>query len=430
MSWPTGRRTDLSRRAYCCAFGAASTSVAGCVTSIGQSGSQTVPIEYVDVAGVRSKETFQPVIERLEARHDITVNFRFSEIPYENIRRQLLTRVGGSNAPDIAAIDQIWLGEFVDGGALMALDDVAADVEFDDYLDPFASLVTHGGTVYGFPTTTDVRGMYWDKNAFEAAGLDPDRPPATWSELLEVAGQLHDPPETYGAAYLVTPGRWTVTLFGAGGRLLDESGTQPRFDESRGVDAARFVDQLYNDADVSAPDPTYEDGSQLARDFLAGQYAVTVVEGSWLEYFWTNMGNEPESMVDRFGFAPSPTPDGEPATMSGGHIWAAFESTDHPDIVKDFLRIAAGREFNRHLSVETGEIPTRRSLLDDADIWEQITYRDTVRDLLSHTRLRPVRHWPTIDQTLSDALQRVAFDRANPTDAMADAADRFRTAVE
>lgn len=389
-----------------------------------------MPIEYVDVAGVRSKETFRPVIETLEDRHDITVDFQFTEIPYENIRRQLLTRVGGGNAPDIAAIDQIWLGEFVDGGALLQLDDVAADVDFDDYFDPFASLVTHDGHVYGFPTTTDVRGMYWNRDAFGAAGLDPDSPPATWSELLEMAGQLHDPPETYGAAYLVTPGRWTTTLFGAGGQFLDDAGTDPRFQEQPGVEAARFVDHIYNDANVSAPDPTYENGSRLARDFLSGQYAITVVEGSWLEYFWTNQGNTPGEMVERFGFAPSPTPDGEPATMSGGHIWAAFEPADHPEIVRDFLQIAAGREFNRHLAIDTGEIPTRRSLVDDAEIWETVTYRDTVRDLLEHTRLRPVRHWPAIEESLSEALQRVAYDRAEPADALSDAADRFRTAVE
>lgn len=387
-------------------------------------------IEYVDVAGVRSKETFQPAVEALEERHDVIVDFQFTEIPYENIRRQLLTRVGGGNAPDLAAIDQIWLGEFVDGGALMALDDVAAEIDFDDYLDPFASLVRHDGSVYGFPITTDVRGMYWDRRAFEAAGLDPDRPPATWSELLDVAGQLHDPPDTYGAAYLVTPGRWTTTLFGAGGRFLDDSETEPRFQEQPGVDAARFVDRIYNDANVSAPEPTYENGSRLARDFLSGQYAVTVVEGSWLEYFWTNQGNTAGEMVERFGFAPSPTPGGEPATMSGGHIWAAFESTDHPEIVREFLAIAAGREFNRHLAIDTGQIPTRRSLLDDDAIWEGVTYRDAVRELLEHTRLRPVRHWPAIEESLSEALQRVAYDRAEPADALSAAADRFRSAVE
>lgn len=428
MSELTGRRRALTRRAYLGTLGAASTTLAGCVTPVGRARSQTVPIEYVDVAGVRSRETFQPVVAALESRHDVTVDFQFTEIPYENIRRQLLTRVGGGNAPDIAAIDQIWLGEFVDGGALVALDEVADDVDFDDYLDPFASIVTHHGSVYGFPTTTDVRGMYWNKDAFEAAGLDPDRPPRTWSEFFEVASQLHDPPETYGAAYLVVPGRWTVTLFGAGGRLVD--GTEPRFDEEPGVEAARFVDRLYNDASVSSPEPTYENGSRLARDFLSGQYAITVVEGSWLEYFWTNQGHDRASMVERFGFAPSPTLDGKPATMSGGHVWAAFESTDHPEIVRDFLRIAAGREFNHHLSVSTGEIPTRRSLLDDAGIWGSVTYEDAVRDLLAHTRLRPVRHWPAIDQHLSTALQRIAYDRADPEDALTDAADHFRTAVE
>lgn len=424
------RSSIQTRRQFLAAVGGVSAATAGCTGITGGSGrTQSVRIEYVDVAGVRSEETFQPVLDELEERHGVTIDLDFVEIPYENVRRQLLTRVGGANAPDIAAIDQIWFGEFVDEGTLLPLDDVADDVDFDDYLDAFADVVRHDGRIYGIPTTTDVRGTYWDRQAFEEAGLDPERPPETWSELFDVATELHDSPDRYGAAYLANPGRWSVTLFGAGGQFFDQSGDEPRFHEEPGVAAARFVDRLYNEVGASSPEPTVEDGAELARSFLSGQYAISVVEGSWLEYFWGELGNEEDSIVDRFGFGPAPTPDGEPATMSGGHVWAAFRSTDHPEVVAHFLRVAASREFNRHLAVETGEIPTRRSLLDDEAIWSHVHYADAVRDLLDVTRLRPVRHWPAIDDALSDALQRVAYDRVEPELAMDRAAEHVRSVI-
>lgn len=416
--------------------GAASTSLtslSGCVDGRGVLGgrrSGTVTLEYVEVAGARSESTFQVVVDRLNDRFDREIDLQFTEVPYANLKSQLQTRVGGGNPPDVAAIDQIWIGEFVDAGALLALDEVGDDVDLDDYLDPFLAAARSDGHLYAIPTTTDVRGLYWNKRAFADAGLDPESPPETWSEFFRAARALHDPPRRYGAAYFVVGGRWTVSLFSAGGALVSEDGTEPRFHEQPGVEAAAFVDRLYNEAAVGPPNPPYQDGAQVAREFLTGQYAMTVVEGSWLDYFWRNLGNANDELLDRFGFAPTPHPaSGRPATMSGGHLWAGFADTDHPDVVREFVRIAAGREFKRHLAIESGQIPTRASLQDDAAIWDEILYADAVRDLLGSTHLRPVRNWSVVATELDPALQRIAFGDAEPRDALETAAENVRTTL-
>ena len=428
-------RSFGSRRSVLSAVGAGGlTALAGCTGTgniLGGTGSGPITLEYVEVAGSRSRETFQPVVDALNDDYDETIELEFTEIPYENMRSQLQTRVGANDAPDVAAVDQVWLGTFLDGDALLPLDDVADDTDVDDFLDPFVDAGTADGHVYAFPTTTDVRGMYWNKAAFEDAGLDPEQPPETWAGLLDVAEQLHDPPSQYGSTYFTNGGRWTVNLFAAGGRVLSEDGTEPRFHESPGVAAAEFVDDLYNGRAVGPPEPKYRDGAQMAREFLDGQYAVTVVEGSWLDYFWRNMGNETAAMTEQFGFAPTPRPaDGETATMSGGHMWTAFESADRPDVARDFLRHATDRSFMRHLAIEAGQIPTRKSLQDDDEVWDEIVYADAVRDVLSETRLRPVRNWPVVADKLDPALQRVAFDRADSEESLETAATAVRSELQ
>lgn len=386
----------------------------------------TTVLELVDVAGTRSEDIYREVTDRLNESKGASVELAFTEIPYSSMRQQLLTQAGGGDPPDIAAIDQIWLGEFIDSGALLSLDGVADDVEFDDYLDEFAAPVREDGSVFGFPISTDVRGMYWNKSQFEAAGLDPENPPTTWDELVRMAGELHEPPESYGAAYFVRGGRWTVDLFGAGGRVLDTDYESPRFQKQPGVDAAGFLDRLYNEAAVTPSEPLYENAADVSREFLDGTYAINVVEGSWLDYYWRNLGNAPEAMREQFGFAPTPTKSGDPATMSGGFTWAAFEGTDHPELVRSFLRIAASPAFQRELAVRTGDIPTRESLLDVSEIWEQVLYSDTIKSLLQHTNTRPVRNWMAVAESLNPALQRVAFDRADPDVALERAAEEVR----
>lgn len=435
-----GRRSVI--RASAGAGAAIVSGLAGCATqSSGNTGTagqrtgtasrQRVPIEYVDVTGEREVGHFEPIIQQLEEEFDAVIDLTYTDVPYENLKSTLLTRVGGGNAPDIAAIDQIWLGSFITGGILLELDEVADDVDFDDYLDEFAAVVQRDGHVYGFPIGTDVRGMYWNKDTFEAAGLDPELPPETWSELLEMAALVHEPPDTYGSAYFVNAGRWSVNLFGAGGQFLNEDRTEPRFHEMPGVRAAEFVDRLYNKADITPPEPLYENGAQAAREFLGGQYAISVVEGSWLDFFWRNLGNDEQAMQEQFGFAATPRPDdGEAATMSGGFVWAAFQSTDHPRIVREFLRLVNERAFTEQLMVETRDIPTRESLFDVEAVWDHVLYADAVQDLLQRTQLRPVEHWPIVADSLDTALQRVAFGKQEPQASLETAAEEVRNALE
>lgn len=115
--------------------------------------------------------------------------------------------------------------------------------------------------------------------------------------------------------------------------------------------------------------------------------------------------------------------------MSGGHMWAAFADTNHPDLVRDFLRKTTRREFMRRLSIEAGQIPTRESLQDDPAVWDGILYDDVVRDLLAETRLRPVRNWSVVAEELDPALQRIAFDEADPGEALDAARTEVRSAL-
>src|ERR1044071_1976408 len=51
-----------------------------------------------------------------------------------------------------------------------------------------------GGKTWGVPFQRSTIVLYWNKEAFKEAGLDPNRPPATWAEQLEYAKKLtkHD----------------------------------------------------------------------------------------------------------------------------------------------------------------------------------------------------------------------------------------------
>jgi len=64
------------------------------------------------------------------------------------------------------------------------------DVPFDPsaYLDTVVSYYTDpNGNMLSFPFNSSTPIMYYNRDMFEAAGLDPDSPPATWSDMVEAS---------------------------------------------------------------------------------------------------------------------------------------------------------------------------------------------------------------------------------------------------
>ena len=57
---------------------------------------------------------------------NVTVNHQ--EIPYDDLRQKLVTGLAGGTLPDVLRADIIWVPEFADQGALVALDTVMTDL--------------------------------------------------------------------------------------------------------------------------------------------------------------------------------------------------------------------------------------------------------------------------------------------------------------
>ena len=76
------------------------------------------------------------------------------------------------------------------------------------------------------PYGTYVKGLCWRKDLFQASGLDPERPPQNWGELLAFARRCTDPANgTYGLSWTRSP-HWSAYFYSilcsAGARAMEE----------------------------------------------------------------------------------------------------------------------------------------------------------------------------------------------------------------
>jgi ABC-type glycerol-3-phosphate transport system substrate-binding protein len=97
--------------------------------------------------------------------------------------------------------------------------------------------VTWKGKTYGVPTNNETMALIWNAGIFDEAGLDPESPPATWTDLVEYSKQIKEKTgkNGYGLVARVnagnTPFRFMPHAWAYGGGALDEAEDSPSYEE-------------------------------------------------------------------------------------------------------------------------------------------------------------------------------------------------------
>ncbi|MGD1887282.1 MAG: ABC transporter substrate-binding protein, partial [Cohaesibacteraceae bacterium] len=133
----------------------------------------------------------------------ITVDVR--EIRFDDLVTDTLRAVATRTNPDLIAIDNPDHAAFAARGAFLDISDRIATsdvIDIDRVFDGPRASLTWDDAIYGIPRASNTIALYYNKDMYEAAGLDPDNPPQTWDELLEAARALTDPDnDVYGIAF-------------------------------------------------------------------------------------------------------------------------------------------------------------------------------------------------------------------------------------
>lgn len=139
-------------------------------------------------------EIRRPVIEQIitdfnESQDEIEVKHTY--LPFGDIWTKELAAIAAGDPPDVVIND-------INATALRGQKEQAMNLsEFlkeDDISGRFYpelwDATLHEGESYGVPFNTDTRVLFYNKDAFKEAGLDPEKPPTTWAELEEYAQKL------------------------------------------------------------------------------------------------------------------------------------------------------------------------------------------------------------------------------------------------
>jgi len=271
--------------------------------------------------------------------------------------QKLMTAIAGGSPPDVMLQDRFSVGGWAARGAFLPLDDLIErdHLDMDDFYPACLQEAIYKGKIYAIPYGTDCRGLYYNRELFREAGLDPDRPPETWAELLDYAVKLtkkdaRNRLETIG--FIPNFGNSWLYFYGwqNGGRFMSDDGRTCTLNDPKIVEALEWMTHAYDTLGgrrevVSGFESSFAaslSGTSPADPFLIRQVAMKV-DGNWV----LNVIARYKPDLD-FGVAPAPVPEGRPyITWSGGFSLVMPVGVEHREEAWEYIKWMASLDAAR-----------------------------------------------------------------------------------
>jgi multiple sugar transport system substrate-binding protein len=221
----------------------------------------------------------------------MTVGDNVQNLDYNQMLDKLRTAAAGNAAPDVARLPILWGAEFAAKGQLAEIQLEEFGFKRDDFWSGALKSVTWSGKVYGIPTNNETMAFIWNKDIFRKAGLDPDKAPATWDDVVKYSAQIKKATGKAGYGMVArvnagnTPFRVMPVLWAFGSGALDEAEPDPTYQKvlinnDGGVAALQaHYDMYVRDKSVptSALTNTQTENGDL---FISGQIAMEIAHPS------------------------------------------------------------------------------------------------------------------------------------------------------
>ncbi|MHB0911830.1 MAG: extracellular solute-binding protein [Armatimonadota bacterium] len=259
----------------------------------------------------------------------------------------LLMAMAGGTAPDVFYVNFRQLESYVSQGFLYPLNEyMESDPEVMERVHPvIRDVITVDGKVYCVPWFQAVQALYYRKDLFREAGLDPRKPPKDWDEFYAYAKKLTVPKKgQYGFVFAGTPQgtsyHWINFLWQAGGEVMetdDRGEWHSVFNTPEGVTALNFYRKLLTSG-VAVRTPTWK------QDILQGKI------GMWFSYSTDVATNRSELNPSLIGIAPLPAgPAGRANEINAG-MWgmnSQIKDKRVRDAAWEYIKFMAGDEADR-----------------------------------------------------------------------------------
>lgn len=302
----------------------------------------------------------QALVDAFNASHETQVEL--TVVPNDNFQQKVGSAAGSDALPDLLASDVVYAANYTQQGLYT---DITSRVEALDFGDALAQAhldaSSREGAIYAVPHKVDSSFMFYNKDLFEQAGLDPDSPPLSYDEIYDAAAAVDAlGGDVNGFAFGGNcAGCLAYTMFAnlsAGGNdPFTNDGTVADFDNSALAELLDLYARLYADG-IAAEASMTEDGSTWQELFIQGKVGLWP-NGSY------SIPTINENADFEWGYAPLTNADGSATgTFVGGDVLGISASSKNVDAAWEFIEWSLSEEAQVEIVAKNGDLPARTDL--------------------------------------------------------------------
>ncbi len=172
------------------------------------------------------------LVEAYNAGHKNQVEL--TVVPNDDYVAKVGAAAGSGGLPDLFAADIVYVPNWVKQGLFQ---DISANIGQMPFKDQINAGHLSAGTVDGkshvLPFVLDLSMLFWNKDLFSEAGLDPEKAPATMAEYADAAKKIQalNKPGVYGTATGLNCGgclvfTWFPSIWASGDQVMNDAGTE------------------------------------------------------------------------------------------------------------------------------------------------------------------------------------------------------------
>lgn len=390
--------------------------------SVGALAKDTVRVRIAEYS-LKTNAHFTSVVDAFNSsQSDIEVVLE--TLPWPEMQQQLITDISAGTGPDISHMATRWMAGFSKDGALAPIEGLMSDAFTASFVPTYLDLQKSDGHTWGLPIAASARGMFYNKDLFEKAGVTSV--PTTWAETLEAAKNVNAlGDDVYGIGVqgndLDTEGYWFYSLWTHGGDIFNAEG-RSGFASPEAVAATQnYIDLIQ--AGVTQPGVTGSSREDLQNLFAAGKMGI-VLSGPWLN---AQLVDEAPDLP--YGIASIPMKTDAATYGVTDTISVLADSKVKGSAVK-FLEYMFNDENRLEFGKVEGFVPVLNSMTTEP-YFAQDPNMAVFLEMGPVARFAPlVPHWEEMADALKSSLSRAYSGEEDPATALKSAAEKMNALLD
>ncbi|MGD0255283.1 MAG: ABC transporter substrate-binding protein [Acidimicrobiales bacterium] len=376
------------------------------------------------------------------SQSDVHVNL-VNQNSYDDTLTAYTAALSGGTLPDVVQMQTTNLQFMIDSQSVVpAQSAVEADhYDLSDYIPSTVEFFKVKGTLYALPFNISSNVLYYDKNAFRAAGLDPDAPPKSLDGLRTAAEKIVSTnTEKYGMSLKVTDADFQLELALTGGELVNKDNgrsaraTAVSFDDKAGKSifewwGGMLDDKLAQPTSFTTFDNLFAIANRIAPMTWETSAALGTILGVLNLYPQVSLG---------VGGLPSPSTSNGGVFAGGAGLYMVSKSSpERQDAAWQYIKFLNEPTQQAAWAVGTGYIPIRKSATQLAVLtqaWSKVPgYRVAYNQILASpanpaTAGAVIGSFSQVSDAINNAISSLGSG-ANPDTALARAAATSNQAI-